>query len=157
CLSTEVCNEGACGCPEGQLLCEGVCVDLASDATNCGTCGTVCEAGKQCSRGLCLSSPCDGICENPRPVAPSEDGFRKEPLGTGSGCYEVRGYPPPGLEERRIVCWEFQGGRSLRVNGVDTPCVSDDGFELDEPRLDGYCVQVGAGGAEFAGFLFPTR
>jgi hypothetical protein len=31
------------------------------------------------------------------------------------------------------------------------------GAPLPDIRADGYCVQVSAGGASFAGFLFPTR
>ncbi len=96
------------------------------------------------------------ICENPMTVGAAADGFRREPLGEDAGCYEVRGYNPMNTT-RRLVCWEFEGGRSLRVNGVATPCVSDEGFMLGPPRANGYCIEVGAGGRDFAGFLLPTR
>jgi len=69
---------------------------------------------------------------------------------------EVKSYQPTETN-RRIVCWEFQGGRSLRVNGVTTQCARDDGAPLPDARAGGYCVQVGSGGATYAGVLLPTR
>ena len=88
-------------------------------------------------------------------MAPGVDGFRVEPLGTGAHCFEVEGYMPTETTPR-IVCWEFQGGRSLRVNGQSVACVQNDGVALSEPRAGGYCIQVSAGDAEFAGILLPT-
>jgi hypothetical protein len=79
-----------------------------------------------------------------------------EPLGLSAHCYEVTGYEPLDTS-RRIVCWEFQAGRSLRVNGVLHPCRLDNGSPLGEPRAGGYCIQVSGGGANFAGLLLPTR
>jgi hypothetical protein len=43
------------------------------------------------------------------------------------------------------------------VNGQNTLCLAGAGAMLPDIRADGYCVQVSAGGASFAGFLFPTR
>jgi hypothetical protein len=79
-----------------------------------------------------------------------------EPLGLGSHCFEVDEYEP-NATDRRVVCWEFQGGRSLRVNGTSHPCLTDDGSLLGPPRAGGYCIQVTAGGSNFAGVLLPTR
>jgi hypothetical protein len=84
------------------------------------------------------------------------DGYRVEPLGSAARCFEVRGYRP-NATEARLVCWEFAAGRSLRVNGVVTPCIADDGSPLTKERADGYCIQIGAGGADYAGILLPTR
>jgi hypothetical protein len=42
---------GACT-STGQMTCSGACVDVATDANNCGTCGHSC-AGAQCSGGTC--------------------------------------------------------------------------------------------------------
>jgi hypothetical protein len=103
-----------------------------------------------------LASPCDGICNGPTHVNAGSDGFRVEPLGSAAGCYEVRDYEPATVAPR-IVCWEFQAGRTLRVNGQSTPCLTGAGATLPPIRADGYCVQVSAGGADFAGFIFPTR
>lgn len=84
------------------------------------------------------------------------DGFRVDPLGSGARCLEVKGYTPTETD-RRIVCWEFLGGRTLRVNGTSTPCLRDDGSPLGEPRAGGYCIQVSAGGQNYAGVLLPVR
>ncbi len=46
-------------CPiVGQSECAGVCFDLQSDATNCGSCGTVCATQQTCQAGKCSSSVC---------------------------------------------------------------------------------------------------
>ena len=34
-------------------ICDGVCLDLATDVQNCGVCGRVCEAGVECIDGFC--------------------------------------------------------------------------------------------------------
>jgi hypothetical protein len=40
-------------CPAGQVRCGGNCVDLATNSSNCGTCGTTCGAGDFCDNGYC--------------------------------------------------------------------------------------------------------
>jgi hypothetical protein len=52
------CSAGmtACTSPGGSLEC----VDLASDAQNCGVCGTVCGPSEACSNGGCIAVPTDG-------------------------------------------------------------------------------------------------
>jgi MYXO-CTERM domain-containing protein len=42
-------------CAEGLSLCGDLCVDLSSDATNCGGCNVTCAAGEVCSEGECRS------------------------------------------------------------------------------------------------------
>jgi hypothetical protein len=42
----------AVACAAGHAACAGACVDLASDAQNCGACGHVCSPGA-CSGGAC--------------------------------------------------------------------------------------------------------
>jgi hypothetical protein len=42
------------GCfTEGSTLCDGQCVDTASDPSNCGACGVVCEPAVACVLGTC--------------------------------------------------------------------------------------------------------
>ncbi|MHB8416441.1 MAG: hypothetical protein ACYDCL_00085 [Myxococcales bacterium] len=84
CLQPVSCADGGCsGCPpdagsacgcDGQSLngtqfgnCtsypQGVCVDLQTDAWNCGVCGNTCGANYQCVRGLCCPfGPQGGCC-----------------------------------------------------------------------------------------------
>jgi hypothetical protein len=156
CPSNQICDGGYCGCEPEQTLCGPDCVDIDSDPDHCGGCDDACPTGDFCTERECLTSPCDGICNSPTRVTPGADGFRVEPLGLSAGCYEVRDYMPTATDPR-IVCWEFLAGRTLRVNGDPTPCLSGMGAPLPAIRADGYCVQVSAGGASFAGFLFPTR
>jgi hypothetical protein len=55
------CIAGICYgvCQDGYTLCDGACVDLASDATNCGECGRVCDSG-ECLAGTCTPAEGDG-------------------------------------------------------------------------------------------------
>ncbi len=45
---------GGCG---AKTSCSGVCVDLATDAANCGGCGNACTGGEGCVAGKCVA-PC---------------------------------------------------------------------------------------------------
>jgi hypothetical protein len=55
------CVEGTCffqrerapACEPGLSRCSEGCVDLASDAANCGACGNACAAGEVCFGGVC--------------------------------------------------------------------------------------------------------
>jgi hypothetical protein len=49
-------------CPVGELLCAGTCVDPASDAAHCGSCGTACDARATCQRGACDCAPGLSAC-----------------------------------------------------------------------------------------------
>ena len=47
-----------CGeeCPEGEIVCDGKCVDPSSDLKNCGSCGIDCDALGY--KGVCINSVC---------------------------------------------------------------------------------------------------
>jgi hypothetical protein len=109
-----------------------------------------------CWNRTCMTGPCDGICNDPEMVNMTDDGFRVDPLGTSARCFEVTGYEPVETN-KRVVCWEFHNGRTFRVNGQTVPCLENEGYPMATDRAGGYCVQVGEGLAEFAGFLFPLR
>lgn len=50
-------GHGAEGCPTGQQLCGGVCIDVTFDRNNCGACGVQCASAE-----LCSFSRCDSEC-----------------------------------------------------------------------------------------------
>ncbi len=53
-------------CPSGTTLCAGRCTATATDAQNCGACGTVCTGGRTCAGGSCAcpagTAFCGGAC-----------------------------------------------------------------------------------------------
>lgn len=55
CAAGQVCMSGTClvNCSAGQTACLAGCVDLQTDATNCGACSNACAAGERCQRGTC--------------------------------------------------------------------------------------------------------
>jgi sulfatase modifying factor 1 len=55
---TPVCLNGVCGaCPNGQVGCNGLCVDEHADADNCGGCGVVCPPEAICQNAACVPCP----------------------------------------------------------------------------------------------------
>jgi hypothetical protein len=44
---------GGPSCPATSQVCNGACVDVRFDPTNCGACGTACAAGEVCVDGTC--------------------------------------------------------------------------------------------------------
>lgn len=56
-------------CPSGLAACPDGCVDLATDARNCGACATRCPAGGSCTGGVCACPAgevvCGGACVDP--------------------------------------------------------------------------------------------
>lgn len=55
-------------CPGGLDSCGGVCVDVQTNADNCGSCGHGCGSGQLCSNGACQCQSgfmaCSGTCVN---------------------------------------------------------------------------------------------
>jgi len=49
------------GCPAGLVECSGLCVDILSDAYNCGACHNGCSPGAGCRDGIC-QYPCEAVC-----------------------------------------------------------------------------------------------
>jgi hypothetical protein len=53
-------------CPTGTTLCNGACVNTATNANHCGACGTVCTGGRVCSARACACAAgttlCGGTC-----------------------------------------------------------------------------------------------
>jgi hypothetical protein len=90
------------------------------------------------------------------PLGP--EGYRLDNIGSSAACYEVTGY----LEAIQsgtpsLVCWNFGTNRTIAVNGVSVTCAPDPGLALTmAPRAGGYCIEVGAGDYDFAGFTLPV-
>src|SRR5262245_11243630 len=69
------------GCGVGQSNCGGICVDLATDETNCGACGN------NCGTAPCFGGVCDvgAIVEAPPPPPPPA------PVGCAAGLHDCNG------------------------------------------------------------------
>lgn len=57
---------GGGDCPEGQRLCDGVCVDLQTNTAHCGACSNACAAAESCEDGACSCrdgfTRCEDVC-----------------------------------------------------------------------------------------------
>lgn len=55
CSGGKVCSGNQCvvKCQSPLTLCNAQCVDITTDANNCGGCGTVCGTGRQCQSSQC--------------------------------------------------------------------------------------------------------
>lgn len=79
-------------CPAGRTLCNGACVDAASDPSNCGGCGNACGPSATCSGGTCLgilcARPlvlCNGACVDVR-SDPNHCGACGSVCASGARC-----------------------------------------------------------------------
>jgi hypothetical protein len=57
CSQGNTCHDGTCGCLKG-MICGTSCADTQLDSSNCGGCGTSCDAGTRCAIGECLPRDC---------------------------------------------------------------------------------------------------
>ena len=63
-------STGAAPCGDQETACGDDCVDTATDAANCGACGTVCAPGEVCTGSACVFTcldpltDCGGACVN---------------------------------------------------------------------------------------------
>ncbi len=93
-------------------------------------------------------SPCSGLCANPISFSvPDGTTFQSGNLGNGPACYETLSKIDTG------TCTKFNGGRTLRINGVEEKC-NNQGWPAPLPsqRNDGYCIEVSAGNNAAASF-----
>ncbi len=104
CGSGFTCRAGACVCADSsRASCFGECVDLGSDAANCGACGRSCGEGETCVGSTCTCPPSNlcgsrcvdlrfdsmhcGACGNACPSRAScVDGTCECPGATGAAC-----------------------------------------------------------------------
>ena len=126
CADGEVCDNGVCAasCSSGLEDCGGACVDLQTDSTNCGSCGTLCGSGLVCANGSCSNSGCDtgktecsGSCVNLQ-NDPGHCGSCGNACGSGEQC-------------------------SVGLCIADGPCTTPVGSsDADYQACDGSCVDL---------------
>lgn len=146
--------EGGMGGSGGTGACPGV--DLETDPAHCGSCTHACLPKADCIGGMCINSPCQGLC-TPAVEVPltGGDGYRVDDIGSAATCHQVAAYDPaPNLPS--IIAWNFDTGRTLKVNGVAVVVMTEPGAPLDMPtRAGGYCIQASAGNFDWAGYKLP--
>lgn len=131
--------------------------DLRIDPLNCGSCGNACDAGQECAGGLCISSPCEGICATwmSADQNSAHDGPRKDDFGTvGDVCVQVDSYDPNPGYLPAFNCWNT-ATRSVQLNGVTMTCGQGSKAFNVPKRAGGYCVHATPGTQSYAGFLMP--
>ena len=61
----KICDDGHCKCMQSYKLCNDECVDINTDANNCGDCGNplnnehICTQNQMCSNGVCHTVKCE--------------------------------------------------------------------------------------------------
>jgi len=59
---------GACGsqsgsnCLDGQMTCNGQCVDMSNSDAHCGSCNNACPANQECVASVCQDTDCSDEC-----------------------------------------------------------------------------------------------
>lgn len=94
CAPGETCTAGVCGCGgaacgTGQACCGGTCIDVTSDANNCGACGTRCTPNApSCVGGSCTCPESGRACTAP---TAGGGGFGGGGGSPGESCCPGRG------------------------------------------------------------------
>ena len=130
----------------GAAKCGESCVNLATDPSNCGTCGTTCEVGLVCAGGMCGvaciggTTECQDSCAN----------LDVDPQNCGSCGNTCPGGTVCSLGQCAVAC----GGGTTECDGV---CVDMD-FDVNncglcsnkcypgQDCLDGNCLLLCGGG-----------
>jgi Stigma-specific protein, Stig1 len=129
-------------CPAGQTNCAGVCQNLQTDETNCGTCGTSCGAVQGCCSGVCTNlntdeancgtcghacavgqTCCYGVCKN----------LQADPTNCGT-CGTVCAAPA-------VIC--------LAGDCCKPPSLACAAAGADATCCSGVCLPAGVGGIPF--------
>jgi hypothetical protein len=138
------------GCDNDERRCDGVCVDLDSDAQNCGECGAVCAAKHavgSCSAGACVLDRCDdGFvdcngepadgCEARDDGLPDAPRLLSPPVGHNTGSALSDAARTPELR------WTPAAGRAGSCGAVTYQVQMDDSCEagkacgFESPELD---------------------
>ena len=145
-------------CPTDQTRCGDACVDLQTDASNCGACGVVCPTGETCLGGACTPEVttqqtagcpegqllCGGQCRNAIPVFES----------TGIVCAGGGAPPetcPPGMVLCNGACHPEGACQSAECPPGFGYCYGLCRDFLSDPGYCGGCTTGCTGGAFCAG------
>lgn len=124
------------GCDLGLQICSGLCVDVASDPSNCGTCGTVCAPGLDCSAGNCMCS--DGSC------APGEFGVDAAASATGGTSSAAGSGGSPGSGDAAPEPQATGGDAVAPDSGGDTGSAGSGEAEAGATPSDDHAGSTGA-------------
>lgn len=122
-------------CPEGQLECEGACVDPAHDPAHCGACGGACAPGLACLEGQCGvacgpdADVCGEVCTD-LDVDPAHCGACDHACAPGVPCLAGACSPtcPPGQTRCGEACADLASdeascGDCGQLCPIGQPCV----------------------------------
>lgn len=127
-------------CAPGTEDCGAGCVDVMTDAANCGSCGTPCDEGLQCFEGTCETYTCYPFVELSEPEV-------REIQTTEGACYRVELAGSAGGS-----CWGFDG-REMYINGELVECSEGTSIGPQTAMPDGFIyIEVSAGTYTYAGF-----
>ncbi len=142
------CEEGVCVCEDDTPdLCLGVsgsyCTDLQEDTDNCGECGLVCGAGRECRYGECICDSgagyfdCSGTCKH---LTDDEDncggcGIECDP---GVDCIDSKCHQPCTYQQDcpsgKICTGTFAGNDAVTDGQCDVVgCTQDSDCAAYEP------------------------
>ena len=165
------CMDGRCECFDaGMVACGNTCVDLLTDAENCGECGQTCGMGGFCTGGVCECLEGFSVCERDGCVDLQTDanncGECQRPCPEGAICAEGECLCTDGEEICNFACTDtdtdtancgYCGNRCTSgLACVDGDCGCPDGFEVcgdgcqdlqNDPANCGACgLNCGIGG-----------
>jgi hypothetical protein len=125
--TSDTCQAGVCvgGCTSGTNLCGSTCLDLSSDPSNCGSCGTSCAGGQACTAGACVTT-------NPCARVPGSSAF-------GGQCYLVVHNVDVSVAGSESACVTSYGGH---LASVHSQAENDFLGNLIDPAQAGFITAV---------------
>ena len=131
------------GCPTGQQCCDGACIDVTSNASSCGACGTVCAAPNAtpaCRMGACAVGMCgEGYADcDGAPSNGCETDVRVSATSCGGCGRECTGAPNATPACRMGTC-----GFTCAEGFGDCDGMAANGCETDLRTTLGHCGMCG--------------